>query len=84
MYICKSKIKKQVIFMSHIEDFFIASNSMKAVQMESCVEIRTLIKTANALCRLSYQSVYLIDYFKQVFVLKSRLKVDSIYHLLDF
>jgi hypothetical protein len=84
MYICKSKIKKQVIFMSHIEDFFIASNSVKSVQEESYEKMQPLIQAVEASGRLSYQSVYLIDYFKQTFVLKSRLKVDSIYHLLDY
>jgi DNA-binding CsgD family transcriptional regulator len=54
--------------MSQIEDFFIASNSVKSIQEESYDKIQPLIQAVEASGRLSYQSVYLIDYFKQNFL----------------
>jgi hypothetical protein len=47
-------------------------------------KVQPLIQTVDVFSRLSYQSVYLIGYFRQAFVLKSRFKVDSVYHLSDF
>jgi DNA-binding CsgD family transcriptional regulator len=54
--------------MTKIEDFFIALNSVKAVREESYEKVQPMIQTVDAFCRLSYQSVYMIDYFKQNFL----------------
>lgn len=54
--------------MSQIEDFFIRSNSADFVQEKQYDKVKLLIETVDAFSRLSYQSVYLIDYYKQKFL----------------
>ena len=45
------------------EDYFIAANSVGAINEEQYKNLDVLIRTAEAISRSLYQSVYLIDYY---------------------
>ena len=54
--------------MARVEDFFIASNSVENITEDEYKDVDVLIKAAEAISRATYQSVYIIDYFKQCFL----------------
>ncbi len=54
--------------MTDVKDFFIASNTVRnALDYDSHV-LSTLVQTVEAFARVTYQSVYLIDYYRQEFL----------------
>lgn len=57
-----------VIDMTKKDDFFIPSNTIGRIENEQYEHIVPLIRTVEAFSRLSYQSVYLIDYSQQNFL----------------
>ena len=50
------------------EDYFIAANSVGAINEEQYKKLDVLIHTTEAISRSLYQSVYLIDYYKTGFL----------------
>lgn len=50
------------------EDYFIAANSVGAINEEQYKKLDVLIHTTEAISRSLYQSVYLIDYYKKGFL----------------
>lgn len=54
--------------MIKIEDFFIESNTVHNAPEYDPNVLSTLIHTIEAFARITYQSVYLIDYYKQEFL----------------
>lgn len=54
--------------MANKEDYFIAANSVGAINEEQYKNLDVLIRTAEAISRSLYQSVYLIDYYKKRFL----------------
>lgn len=54
--------------MTQIEDFFISSNSVYNITEEAYKEIDILISTFDAISRTTYQSLYIIDYYKKNFL----------------
>ena len=54
--------------MTDIKDFFIASNTVHNAPDYDTNVLSTLIHTVEAFARVTYQSVYLIDYYKQEFL----------------
>ena len=57
--------------MNTINDFFTPENYVDNIPEEDFEEIRSAIETIEALSRLAYQSVYVIDYFKRNFMFVS-------------
>ena len=51
--------------MANEEDYFIAANSVGAINEEQYKKLDVLIHTTEAISRSLYQSVYLIDYYKK-------------------
>lgn len=51
--------------MTDVKDFFIASNTVRNAPDYDSNVLSTLIHTVEAFARVTYQSVYLIDYYKQ-------------------
>jgi DNA-binding CsgD family transcriptional regulator len=54
--------------MAKIEDFFISTNSVLDIPEEEYQKINTLIATFDAVSRVIYQCLYIIDYNKQNFL----------------
>lgn len=54
--------------MIDIKDFFISSNTVRKEPDYDSAVLSTLIQTVEAFARAIYQSVYLIDYYKQEFL----------------
>lgn len=54
--------------MANEEDYFIAANSVGAINEEQYKKLDVLIHTTEAIPRSLYQSVYLIDYYKKGFL----------------
>jgi DNA-binding CsgD family transcriptional regulator len=54
--------------MTEIKDFFIASNTVRNAPDYDSSVLSILIHTVEAFARITYQSVYLIDYYKQEFL----------------
>jgi DNA-binding CsgD family transcriptional regulator len=54
--------------MVRIEDFFILSNAVSDIPEEEYQKISVLIDTFDALSRITYQSLYIIDYYKKNFL----------------
>ena len=54
--------------MTDIKDFFIASNTVHHAPEYDSKVLSTLIRTIEAFTRVTYQSVYLIDYYRQEFL----------------
>lgn len=52
--------------MANEEDYFIAANSVGAINEEQYKKLDVLIHTTEAISRSLYQSVYLIDYYPQI------------------
>lgn len=53
--------------MAQIEDFFISSNSVNNISEEEYQKVELLIKIFDAISRTTYQSLYIIDYYKRNF-----------------
>lgn len=51
--------------MANEEDYFIAANSVRAINEEQYKKLDVLIHTTEAISRSLYQSVYLIDYLQE-------------------
>ena len=54
--------------MKRNEDFFIAANKVKLEEELDYSRVDEYIPSAEAFSRSTYQSVYIIDYFKQNFL----------------
>ena len=54
--------------MTDVKDFFIASNIVRNAPDYDSKVLSSLIHTVEAFARVTYQSVYLIDYYKQEFL----------------
>ena len=54
--------------MTDVKDFFIASSIVRNAPDYDSKVLSTLIHTVEAFARVTYQSVYLIDYYKQEFL----------------
>lgn len=54
--------------MTHIEDFFIVSNSVYNISEEDYLKVEPLLEMFDAISRTTYQSIYIIDYYKKNFL----------------
>ena len=54
--------------MKRTEDFFIPENKVKLEEELDYSRVGEYIRSAEAFSRSTYQSVYIIDYFKQYFL----------------
>ena len=54
--------------MTDIKEFFIASNTVSNAPDYDSNVLSTLIHTVESFARVTYQSIYLIDYYKQEFL----------------
>ena len=71
MYFCSEiyqRILARLAYMTDIKDFFIASNTVRNAPDYDSNILSTLIHTVEAFARVTYQSVYLIDYYRQEFL----------------
>jgi hypothetical protein len=58
--------------MIKINDFFIPQNLVEGIKDEDYQIVDILIKTHEAIARMTYKSLYIIDYFKKNFLYVSR------------
>jgi len=71
MYFCSEIYQRtlaRLAYMTDIKDFFIASNTVHNAPDYDSNILSTLIHTVEAFARVTYQSVYLIDYYRQEFL----------------
>ena len=71
MYFCSEIYQRTLAHladMTDIKDFFIASNTVRNVPDYDSSVLSTLVQTIEAFARVTYQSVYLIDYYRQEFL----------------
>ena len=71
MYFCSEIYQRtlaRLAYMTDIKDFFIASNTVRNAPDYDSNVLSTLIHTVEAFARVTYQSVYLIDYYRQEFL----------------
>ena len=54
--------------MAKVEDFFGAINSVSDIQNERYVHLELLKRAVDAMANATYQSIYVIDYFKREFL----------------
>jgi len=54
--------------MVKLSDFFIKANAVSNISDEEYQKIDVLIDTFDAVSRIAYQSLYIIDYYKQNFL----------------
>lgn len=54
--------------MAIVNDFFISSNSVDGISEESYGDLNKLLDIIDSFARTSYQSIYVIDYFKKDFL----------------
>lgn len=54
--------------MTQIDDFFILSNYVHDISEEEYKNANLLIKVCDALARTTYQSIYVIDYYRKNFL----------------
>ena len=54
--------------MKKIDDFFIQENSVETISEDNYKQATLVVKSLTAFARLTYQSVYVIDYFKKNFL----------------
>lgn len=54
--------------MTHLEDFFIISNSVYNITEEDYQKTEFLVEMFDAISRTTYQSIYIIDYYKKNFL----------------
>lgn len=58
--------------MANVEEFFIADNSVSLISEASYENINHIIDEIEAFSRLTYKSVYIIDYYKRNFLYVSK------------
>ena len=71
MYFCSELYQitlARLAYMTDIKDFFIASNTVRNTPDYDSNVLSTLVQTVEAFARVTYQSVYLIDYYKHEFL----------------
>ena len=71
MYFCSEIYQRtlaRLAYMTDIKDFFIASNTVRNAPDYDSNVLSTLIHTVESFARVTYQSIYLIDYYKQEFL----------------
>lgn len=71
MYFCSEIYQRSLAHlanMTDIKDFFIASNTVSNAPDYDSIVLSTLVQTVEAFARVTYQSVYLIDYYRQEFL----------------
>lgn len=54
--------------MAKVEDFFVAENSVKELNDERYAQLEMLKRAIDAMANATYQSIYVIDYFKREFL----------------
>ena len=54
--------------MARVEDFFIMDNAVTGITDEDYRNIQDVVDTVDAFSRMTYKSVYIIDYFKKNFL----------------
>ena len=54
--------------MANVDDFFIADNSVGLISEASYENIDSIIEEIDAFSRMTYKSVYIIDYYKRNFL----------------
>lgn len=54
--------------MAIVDDFFISSNYVDGISEESYSNLDRLIDIVDSFARTTYQSIYIIDYFKKIFL----------------
>ena len=54
--------------MKKVSDFFINENHVEYVSEEDYKNIENVIRTAQAFARMTYQGIYIIDYYKRIFL----------------
>lgn len=54
--------------MAKVEDFFVAENSVKELNDERYAQLEMLKRAIDAMANVTYQSIYVIDYFKREFL----------------
>lgn len=54
--------------MAIVDDFFISSNYVDGISEESYSNLDRLIDIVDSFARTTYQSIYIIDYFKKNFL----------------
>ena len=71
IYFCSETYQRtlvRLIYMTDIKDFFIASNTVHNAPDYDSNVLSTLVQTVEAFARVTYQSVYLIDCYRQEFL----------------
>ena len=58
--------------MANVDDFFIDDNSVGLISETSYENINSIIDEIEAFSRLTYKSVYIIDYYKRNFLYVSK------------
>lgn len=58
--------------MANVDDFFIADNSVGLISEASYDDVKHIIDEIEAFSRLTYKSVYIIDYYKRNFLYVSK------------
>ena len=58
--------------MAKVDDFFIEDNSVDLISEDSYENINNIIDEIEAFSRLTYKSVYIIDYYKRIFLYVSK------------
>ena len=54
--------------MARVEDFFIMDNAVTGITDEDYRNIQDVVDSVDAFSRMTYKSVYIIDYFKKNFL----------------
>ena len=60
--------KRKVTIMTQIEDFFNEKNRVEGITEADYLRTKPYIETAKAFAQTTYQSIYIIDYFKKEFL----------------
>ncbi len=58
----------KITFMARVEDFFIMDNAVTGITDEDYRNIQDVVDSVDAFSRMTYKSVYIIDYFKKNFL----------------
>lgn len=64
---CNFALTNQTV-MAKIEDFFSTINSVSDIQDEQYAHLELLKRAIDAMANATYQSIYVIDYFKREFL----------------
>ena len=59
---------QKITFLARVEDFFIMDNAVTGITDEDYQGIQDVVDSVDAFSRMTYKSVYIIDYFKKNFL----------------